>query len=143
VVRVRCAPEDEARTRAALSKAGMEAERSLLHLVVRHRDPDQVNEALVAGGAASRVVVRERIGALLGWLLDHGGETAGHEAALSRLARRVVEEGGLSARYDVRGDAALARAAAGLHEHLLATGAALLTWRAFVEACCDRRGGDA
>jgi len=145
VVRIRCSPEDEGRTRDALVKGGLEVERSLLHLVVRHRDPDQVNEALAAGGAPARAVVRERIGALLGWLLDHGGETAGHEAALERLVRRVVEEGGLSARYGVRDAASLARAAAALHEHLMATGAGLVTWRAFAEACLvlrgDSRGG--
>jgi hypothetical protein len=139
VVRIRCTPEDEGRTRDALVKGDLQAERSLLHLVVRDRDPDQVNEVLAAGGAPTRVVVRERIGALLGWLLDHGGRVAGHEAALERLVRRVVEEGGLGARYAVRDPAALARAAAALHEHLLATGAGLVTWRAFVEACLERR----
>jgi len=141
VVRIRCSPEDEGRTRDALVKGGLEAERSLLHLVVRDRDPDQVNEALAAGGAPARAVVRERIGALLGWLIDHAGATAGHEAALERLACRVVEEGGLAARYALRDPAALARAAAAMHEHLLATGAALVTWRAFVEGCCERRDG--
>jgi hypothetical protein len=139
VVRIRCSPEDEARTRDALARAGLEAERSLLHLVVRDRDPDLVNEALAAGGAPARVVLRERVGALLGWLLDHGGQVAGHEAALERLVRRVVEEGGLAARYGVRDAAALARAAAALHEHLMATGAGLVTWRAFVTACLEPR----
>jgi len=139
VVRIRCGPEDEARTLAALSRAGLAAERSLLHLVVRDADPDRVNEALVAGGAPTRVVVRERIGALLGWLLDHGGRTGGREAALEQLVRRVVEEGGLSARYAAQGGAELAQAATALHEHLMSSGAALVPWRAFVAACCRPR----
>lgn len=140
VVRIRCSPEDEGRTRDALIKGELEAERSLLYLVVRDRDPDQVNEALAAGGAPTRAVVRERIGALLGWLLDHGGRVAGHEAALERLVRRVVEEGGLSSRYGVRDAPALAGAAARLHEHLMESGAGLVTWRAFVAACLVPRG---
>ncbi len=139
VVRIRCTPEEEARTRAALEQAGLAAERSLLHLVVRDRDPDQVNEALAAGGAPARVLVRERLGALIGWLVDHGGEVAGREAALERLARRVLDEGGLSGRYALREGPALAAAAAALHEHLMATGGGLVTWRAFVEGWCVPR----
>jgi hypothetical protein len=136
VVRIRCAPEDEARTRAALSRAGLAAERSLLHLVVRDADPDVVDEALASGGARSRTVVRERIVALLGWLLDHAGQVAGREAAMQRLVERVVEEGGLAARHAARPAAELREQVAGLHERLLATGAAFVPWRDFVATCC-------
>ncbi|HET9552887.1 MAG TPA: hypothetical protein VFP50_07955 [Anaeromyxobacteraceae bacterium] len=139
VVRIRCSPEEEARARAALARAGLEPERSLLHLVVRDADPDAVNEALAAGGAAVRVAVRERIGALLGWLLDHGGRTEGHEAALERLVRRVIDDGGLGARYAPRDAPGLREAAAALHERLLATGGGPIGWREFVERCCVRR----
>ncbi len=141
VVRIRCPIEEEARTRAALARKGFEPERSLTWLVVREADPDAVNEALAAGGAATRVAVRERLGALLGWLLDHGGRVEGHQAALERLVRKVLEEGGLTGRYAPRDEAALGRAAAALHERLLATGAALVPWGDFVEACCERRPG--
>lgn len=140
VVRIRCSPEEEARARAALERAGYAPERSLLHLVVRDADPDAVNEALAAGGAAVRVAVRERLGALLGWLLDHGGRTEGHEAALERLVRRVIEDGGLGTRWAPRDEAGLREAAAALHEHLLATGGGPVTWRDFVERCCVARG---
>lgn len=139
VVRIRCSVEEEARTRGALTKRGFEPERSLTWLVVRDADPDLVNEALAAGGAAARVAVRERLGALLGWLLDHGGQVGGHEAALERLVQKVLEEGGLTARYAPRDATALRQAAAALHERLLATGAALVPWGDFVEACCERR----
>ncbi len=139
VVRIRCAPEQEARTRAALLAAGLEAERSLTWLVVRGACPDAVNEALAACGAPARVAVRERLGALLGWLLDHGGRVEGHEAALERQVLRVLEEGGLAGRYAPRDPAALAAAAAALHERLLASGAALVPWGDFVEACCVER----
>jgi hypothetical protein len=141
VVRIRCTPEQEARARQALRAATFEAERSLTWLVVRDADPDAVNEALVAGGATVRAAVRERIGSLLGWLLDHGGLVEGHEAALERLVRRVVEEGGLERRYAPRDPAALRAAAVALHERLMATGAALLPWTLFVESCCERRAG--
>jgi len=133
VVRIRCTPEDEGRVRQALAARGLLAERSLTWLVVRDADPDAVNDALVAGGAGPRTAVRERIGALLGWLLDHGGVAAGHEVALERLVRRVLDEGGLAARYAPRDPAALVAAAAAEHERLMATGAALLTWAGFLE----------
>jgi hypothetical protein len=140
VVRIRCPPEAEARATAALAKAGLTAERSLTWLVVRDADPDAVNEALVAGGAAVRVAVRERIGALVGWLLDHGGQVAGREATLERLVGRVLEEGGLTARWAPQDSASLTQAAAELHERLLATGAAIIDWTTFTDRCCIRRG---
>ena len=134
MVRIRCTPEDEGRVRQALAARGLLAERSLTWLVVRDADPDAVNASLVAGGAGPRVAVRERIGALLGWLLDHGGAAAGHEAALERLVRRVLDEGGLSARYAPRDAAALVAAAAAEHERLMASGAAFLSWPEFLQA---------
>jgi len=140
-VRIRCTPEQEVRTRAALGARGFEAERSLTWLVVRGASPDEVNEALAAGGASARAAVRERLGALLGWLLDHGGRVEGREAALERLVARVLEEGGLSARYAPREAVALRRAAAALHERLLASGAGFVPWDDFVEACCVERAG--
>lgn len=140
VVRIRCTPEQEPRARAALAARGLAAERSLTWLVVRDASPDEVNEALAAGGAATRVAVRERLGALLGWLLDHGGRVEGREAALERQVARVLEEGGLTARYAPRDAAALREAAAGLHERLLATGAGLVPWKDFVEACLVETG---
>jgi hypothetical protein len=139
LVRIRCTPEQEARARSALEAAGLRAERSLTWLVVREADPDAVNEALAAGGAAVRAAVRERLGALLGWLIDHGGRVEEHGAALERLVRRVLEEGGLTARYEPRGGDELRAAAAALHERLMASGAALVPWADFVEQCCRRR----
>jgi hypothetical protein len=139
VVRIRCTPEQEARTRAALGARGLAVERSLTWLVVRQASPDEVNEALAAGGAPTRAAVRERLGALLGWLLDHGGKVEGHEAALERQVARVLEEGGLAARYAPLDAARLGQAAAALHERLLATGAGFVPWEDFVEACCVER----
>jgi hypothetical protein len=142
LVRIRCTPEQEARTRAALGARGLAVERSLTWLVVRDASPDDVNEALAAGGAATRVAVRERLGALLGWVLDHGGRVEGREAALERQVARVLEEGGLGARYAPRPAEDLRLAAAALHERLLATGAGFVPWDDFVEACCvERRAG--
>lgn len=136
LVRIRCAPEEEARARAALAAAGFEAERSLTWLVVRDAPPDAVNEALAAGGAGVRVVVRERIGQLVGWLLDREGRLEGRAVNVQALVRRVLEEGGLTARYAARPLAELLPAAAATYEELLATGAAMLTWGAFVERFC-------
>ncbi len=139
VVRIRCGPEEEARCRAALGRAGFEAERSLTWLVVRDAPPDAVNEALVAGGAAPRAAVRVRIGQLVGWLLDKRGELAGRGVNVAALVGRVLEEGGLAARYRPRPEPRLLEAAAALHEHLLATGAGFVSWDRFVEAFCEAR----
>jgi hypothetical protein len=139
VVRIRCPPEDEARCVAALAKAGLTAERSLTWLVVRDASPDTVNDALAAGGADPRTVVRMRIGQLVGWLLDRQGAIQGRGANLTALVSRVIEEGGLAARYRPRPEPALLAAAAELYEHLLATGAGFVSWDRFVEWCCEQR----
>jgi hypothetical protein len=96
-----------------------------------------VNDALVAGGAEPRTVVRVRIGQLLGWLLDRQGAVRGRGANLTALVSRVLEEGGLAARYRPRPEAALLTAAAQAHEHLLATGAGFVSWDRFVELFCE------
>ncbi len=137
VVRIRCGPEEEPRCRAALARAGLEAERSLTWLVVRDASPDAVNEALASGGAAARAAVRARIGQLLGWLLDKGGEVEGRGVNVAALVARVLEDGGLAARYRPRPEPALVAAAREVHEHLMATGAGFLSWDRFVDAFCD------
>jgi hypothetical protein len=141
VVRIRCDPEEEARCRAALARAGLEPERSLSWLVVRDASPDAVNEALVAGGALPRVAVRVRIGQLIGWLLDKEGKVAGRGVNVAALVSRVLEEGGLATRYRPRPEPELVRAAAALHEHLVATGAAFFSWDRFVEEFCEEKAG--
>jgi hypothetical protein len=107
--------------------------------VVRDASPDLVNEALVAGGAVSRVVVRARIGQLIGWLLDKEGKLEGRGVNVAALVGRVVEEGGLAARYRPRPEPELLRAAAALHEHLVATTAGFYAWDRFVEDFCEER----
>lgn len=141
VVRIRCEPEHEARCRAALARAGFQPERSLQWLVVRDASPDAVNEALVAGGALPRVAVRARIGQLLGWLIDREGNLANRGVNVAALVSRVLEDGGLAARYRPRPEPELLRAAAALHEHLVATGAGFFSWDRFVEEFCVERAG--
>jgi len=138
VVRIRCPPEREARCLAALARAGLHGERSLTWLVVRDAAPDVVNDALVAGGASVRVAVRERIGQLLGWLIDRSGRLEGRGLNVETLVRRVLEDGGLTGRYSVRPIPDLLAAAAALYEDLMASGAAFLDWDRFVERFCLR-----
>ncbi|BDG02524.1 hypothetical protein [Anaeromyxobacter oryzae] len=138
-VRIRCTPEAEPRARAALARGGFEAERVLTWLVVRDASPDAVNEALAAGGATVRTVVRERIGQLVGWLLDREGRLEGRGVNVQTLVRRVLDEGGHAARYAPRPVPELLAAAARLHEELMASGAAMVTWPRFVELFCERR----
>ncbi len=138
-VRIRCDASDEARCRVALARAGFEADRSLTWLVVRDADPDAVNDALAAGGAAPRVAVRFRIGQLVGWLIDREGRIEGKGANLTALVSRTLDEGGLAARYRPRAEAALLASAAEIYEHLMATGAGRVTWDRFVEAFCDEK----
>jgi hypothetical protein len=138
-VRIRCGPEDDARCRAALERAGFAPERSLGWLVVRDADPDAVNDALVAGGARPRTAVRERIGKLVGWVLDHGGDLEARAVNVRTLVARVLEDGGLAARWTPRPDAALVAGARALHEDLMATGAGFVPWERFLALFCEAR----
>jgi hypothetical protein len=139
VVRIRCGPEEEPRCVAALARAGFQAGRSLTWLVVRDASPDAVNEALAAGGAGPRTAVRARIGQLVGWLIDRQGRLEGKGVNLTALVSRVLDDGGLAARYRPRPEAALLAAAADTYEHLLATGAGFVSWDRFVEFFCEER----
>ncbi len=140
VVRIRPAsPEDEARCRSILSARGRAPEGSLTWLVVRDADPDEVNRELVAGGALGRVVVRERIGQLIGWLIDCQGALEGRERNVRALVERVLAEGGLAQRYRARPDPELLEAAQRLHQRLMAEGAPFFAWAEFVERFCERR----
>lgn len=140
VVRIRCPPEEEARCLAALGRAGFRGERSLTWIVVRDAPLDAVNEALAAGGAEVRVAARERLGQLVGWLLDRAGRLEGKAVNVEALVSRVLEDAGLTGRYRPRPAAELLAAAAAEHERLLASGAALLRWDDFVEKFCVARG---
>lgn len=139
VVRIRCPPEEEARCLAALARAGFHGERSLTWIVVRDAPPDAVNEALAAGGAEVRVAARERLGQLVGWLLDRAGRLEGKAVNVEALVSRVLEDAGLATRYRPRPAAELLAAAAAQYERLLATGAALLRWDDFVDGFCVLR----
>lgn len=140
VVRIRCPPEEEARCLAALARAGFAGERSLTFVVVREAGPDAVNEALAAGGAGVRVAVRERMGQLVGWLLDRQGKLEGRGVNVETLVRRVIEDGGLGARYASRPVPELLVAAADLYEELMASGATMPSWDRFVGRFCVERG---
>jgi hypothetical protein len=52
--------------------------------------------------------------------------------------KRVLEDGGLVARYRPRPAPALLAGAAAVYEHLLATGAAFVSWDRFVEIFCEQ-----
>jgi hypothetical protein len=139
VVRIRCrTPEDEARCVEILQRAGHEARRSLTWLSVPDADPDAINEALVAGGALSRVAAREQIGKLLGYLIDRQGDLAGREPNLRNLCSRVLAEAGLSARYVPKDDTQLLAAGRELYQRILASGAGFLPWEGFLELFCRR-----
>ncbi|MFO0582919.1 MAG: hypothetical protein U0229_11635 [Anaeromyxobacter sp.] len=136
-VRIRCPQEHEARVSRALAAAGLTPERSLTWLVVRDADPDAVNEALVAGGAVPRVAVRERIGQLVGWVLDRQGQVDGRAANVEMLVKKVLDDAGLATALKPRPPDALLAAARALHEHLMSTGAGFVSWTRFAEAFCE------
>jgi hypothetical protein len=140
VVRVRCADaEDERRCRAALERLGLAPEAQLTWLAVRGASPDLVNEALVAAGARGRVVVRERIGQLVGWLIDREGDLEGRARNVRSLVERVLADGGLKERYAPVADGPLLAAARALHHRILAEGAPFFSWDEFVDAFCVAR----
>jgi hypothetical protein len=141
VVRIRCAsPEDEARCRQALGKAGLAPETSLTWLVVREADPDEVNRLLVAAGALGRVVVRESLGKLIGWLIDRQGALEGRTRNVKALVERVIADGGLGGRYRPRPDPDLHASAVSLYQRLMAEGAPFVAWREFLALFCEKRG---
>ncbi len=133
VVRIRCPnPDDEARCRRALASAGLTAESSLTWLVVRDADPDEVNRVLVAGGAQGRVVVREGIGKLIGWIIDRQGALEGRARNVKSLVERTLSDGGLATRWAPRPDDELLASAQALHARLMAEGAPFLSWGEFL-----------
>jgi hypothetical protein len=140
VVRIRCpSPADAERCRTLLRGAGLAPEDSLTWLVVRQANPDAVNAVLVEGGALGRVVIREQIGKLVGWLIDRQGDLAGRARNVKSLVERVVADAGLKERYAPRDDAALLAEAGALYEQLVANGAAMVSWDEFVERFLQRR----
>jgi hypothetical protein len=140
LVRVRApTAEDSERCRRLLEAAGLAVESSPPWLTVRDADPDAANRALVAGGARGRVVVRERIGKLIGWLLDREGALDGRATNVRALVERVLSDGGLAARYAPRSDAELLASARELYETLVAEGAPFLPWERFLASFCAPR----
>jgi hypothetical protein len=145
VVRIRTpTPDDGARCRRILESAGLAPETSLTWLVVRDRDPDEVNAILVAGGALGRVAAREAIAKLVGWLIDRQGALAGRERNVKSLVERVLADAGLAHRYAPKPEPALLVPATALYEHLMAEGAPFLPWERFLEMfCVERPAADA
>jgi hypothetical protein len=140
VVRIRVAsPADDARCRQSLTAEGFAAEASLTWLIVRDADPDEVNAALIAGGALGRVAAREAIAKLVGWLIDRQGALAGRERNVKALVERVLSDAGLAQRCAPRPEAALLAAAVALYEDLMARGAPFLPWERFLELFCVER----
>ena len=142
VVRIRCpSPEDEARCRALLEKAGLSPESQLTWLAVRDADPDQVNDLLVEGGAVGRVAAREQIGKLIGFVIDHGPELAARAGSLRATVARVVTTAGLGARWTPRPEEEMGRAGAALHEYLMETRGGFVSWERFTDLFCQPVGG--
>jgi hypothetical protein len=140
VVRIRCpTPDDDGRCRRILEAAALVPEASLTWLVVRDADPDDVNRLLVAGGALGRVVARERIGQLIGWLIDRQGVIEGRARNVKSLVERVLGDAGLGARYAPVGDEALLAAAGELYARLMGEGAPFLSWAQFLALFCVER----
>lgn len=140
VVRIRCpGPEDEARCRALLEKAGLAPEAQLTWLAVRDADPDRVNDLLVEGGAAGRVVAREQIGKLVGFVIDHGPAVAVRAGALRANVARVLSAAGLQERWEPRPEGEVAAAGAALHEYLMETRGGFVSWERFTGGFCYPR----
>ena len=142
VVRIRCpSPEDDVRCRTLLGKAGLSPETQLTWLAVRDADPDRVNEILVDGGALGRVVVREQIGKLVGFVIDHGPRLDARVGSLRANVARVIQVAGLSGRWSPRPEEEMGPAGAVLHEHLMATRGGFVSWERFTGLFCRREPG--
>jgi len=131
-------PEDEVRCRAVLVKAGLAPEAQLTWIVVRGEDPDRVNDLLVEGGALGRVVVREQIGKLIGFVIDHGPALDGRAGSLRANVTRILSTAGLSGRWSPRPEGEMGGAGAALHEYLMATRGGFVSWERFTALFCRR-----
>ncbi|MCX5731028.1 MAG: hypothetical protein NTY18_06680 [Deltaproteobacteria bacterium] len=141
LVRIRCpSPEDEVHCRALLEKAGLAPESQLTWIAVREQDPDRVNDLLVDGGALGRVVVREQIGKLVGFVIDHGPKLEDRAGSLRANVTRVLASAGLSARWSPRPEGEMAAAGAELHEYLMSTRGGFVSWELFTGLFCRRQG---
>ncbi len=142
LVRIRSpGPADEARCLAVLERAGLSPERHLTWLAVRDADPDRVNEVLVAGGALGRVVAREQVGKLVGFVIDHGPRFERRAASLRATVARILSAAGLGARWTPRSEPEVAAAAAELHEYLMETRGGFVSWERFTGLFCDPARG--
>ena len=141
VVRIRCpAPQDEARCRALLERAGLAPESHLTWLAVRDADPDRVNDLLVQGGALGRVAAREQIGKLIGLVIDHGPVLDARAASLRATVARVLTTSGLGARWAARPEGEMGAAGAALHEYLMETRGGFVSWERFTGLFCRPAG---
>ena len=141
VVRIRCpAPQDEARCRALLERAGLAPESHLTWLAVRDADPDRVNDLLVQGGALGRVAAREQIGKLIGFVIDHGPALDARAASLRATVARVLTTSGLGARWAARPEGEMGAAGAALHEYLMETRGGFVSWERFTGLFCRPAG---
>ena len=144
IVRIRCpAPEDEARCRALLEKAGLVPESQLTWLAVRDADPDRVNDLLVLGGAVGRVAAREQIGKLIGFVIDHGPALDARAGSLRATVTRVLTTAGLGARWAPRAEGEMGAAGAALHEYLMETRGGFVSWERFTGLFCRPAGAQA
>jgi len=141
VVRIRSpSPEDEARCRALLEKAGLAPESQLTWLAVRDADPDRVNDLLVEGGAVGRVAAREQIGKLIGFVIDHGPGLEARAGSLRSNVARVLSTAGLGARWAPRPEEEMGQAGAALHEFLMETRGGFVSWERFTGLFCRPAG---
>jgi len=141
VVRIRSpSPEDEARCRALLEKAGLAPESQLTWLAVRDADPDRVNDLLVEGGAIGRVAAREQIGKLIGFVIDHGPGLEARAGSLRSNVARVLSTAGLGARWAPRPEEEMGQAGAALHEYLMETRGGFVSWERFTGLFCRPAG---
>ena len=137
VVRIRSpSPEDEARCRALLEKAGLAPESQLTWLAVRDADPDRVNDLLVEGGAVGRVAAREQIGKLIGFVIDHGPGLEARAGSLRSNVARVLSTAGLGVRWAPRPEEEMGQAGAALHEYLMESGGGFVSWERFTGLFC-------
>jgi hypothetical protein len=137
IVRIRCpGPEDEARCRSVLEKAGLAPEAQLTWLAVRDADPDRVNDLLVAGGAQGRVAAREQVGKLVGFVIDHGPALGARAGSLRANVARVLSTAGLQGRWEPRAEEDMAAAGQALHEHLMETRGGFVSWERFTGLFC-------
>jgi hypothetical protein len=81
-------------------------------------------------------VVREQLGKLVGFVLDHGPELGARAGSLRANVARLLSTAGLASRWTPVPEGEVAAAGAALHGYLMETRGGFVSWERFTRLFC-------